>query len=457
MKKRVLIIEDELAIRLSLKAALQDCSYEVEAVETLKEGRKSIETFLPHVVLLDVRLPDGNGMDFLYEIKDQWFDIQVIIMTAYDSTELIMKAIKGGACEFISKPFELQELIEHVEKAFERVDRLEDVFEIAGTDWVENLEGQTFIAKSKQMQNIIKKVALAAATDTTVLIQGDTGTGKEVIARLIHQESHRAAKPFMALNCGALPIHLIESELFGHEKGSFTGAIEQKKGIVEIVNGGTLFLDEIGEMPLDVQVKLLRFLEDGSFRRIGGLQNSKTNLRIVAATNRSLQKAVAAGMFRSDLFYRLYVIPLQLPPLKERNEDIELISKHYLREFSNRLGKNPPPIHPEDIQSLLQYDWPGNVRELRNVIERYVVLYESGVKLLSLIQPDNPERNSEYKPLPLWKGFSMKSEIEKIEKMYIKQALKQTDHNISKSAELLGLSRFSLQRRLDKMSNNKHK
>ncbi len=453
MEKRILIIEDEQAIRLSLKAGLQDCSYYVQAVDTLEKGESEIEMFQPHVVLLDVRLPDGNGLEFLYEMKERWFHIQVIIMTAYDSPDSIMKAIKGGACEFISKPFDFQELVEQVDKAFEKIERLEDVFNKAETDLGERLEEQTFIAKSKQMQNVIKKVALASTTDTTVLIQGETGTGKEVIARLIHQESLRATKPFMALNCGALPIHLIESELFGHEKGSFTSAVERKKGIVEVVNGGTLFLDEIGEMPLDIQVKILRLLEDGSFRRVGGFENLTTNLRIIAATNRSLQKAVEAGSFRSDLYYRLHVIPLQLPPLKERIEDIEPISKHYVYEFSKRLGKFPPPLHKEDLQTLLQYNWPGNVRELRNVMERYVVLYEAGVTLPKLLQLDKQESSNSNQQLPFSKGFSLKHELEKVENMYIKKALNQTDQNISKSAELLGMSRFALQRRLDKMSN----
>lgn len=453
MIKRIAIIEDEASLCQSLQIGFSDLGYDVKTADDLQSGYKLVQRFHPHVLLLDVRLPDGNGIEELPRLKKEYPELEIVVMTAYGNTKSVVQAIKNGASDYVNKPFEWEEVELLVRKTFETIElQLEVERYQRETD---NRNNEVFIGQSEPMKALIEKVKLAAPTDATILIKGETGTGKERIARMIHQESARSGKPFMALNCGAIPPHLVESELFGHEKGAFTGAHQRKRGIVEWADGGTLFLDEIGELSHDVQAKLLRFLEERSIKRVGGHQEIDVHIRVIAATNRSLERMVEKGQFRSDLYYRLNVVPITVPPLRERGEDILGLSEYYLELFSKQLGKKLPPLDERSEEALLCYSWPGNVRELRNMMERYVILYETGIELSSMLKnvakhegvSFTRERGYETQ---FRAGFSLEQEVEKMEKHYILKALEETKWNISKSAELLGLSRYALQRRIEK-------
>lgn len=456
MKRRISIIEDEASLRQSLKIGFSDLGYQIKVADQWQTGYDMIHSFQPHLLFLDVRLPDANGVDLIKIIKKEFPDIQIVIMTAYGNTSSIVQAIKNGAIDYLNKPFEWDEIELLTNKIFNTINLQQEVQRYKWENENRSQSHETFIGDSKQMKALLQEITLAAPTDATILIEGETGTGKERIAHIIHKESQRCHKPFMVLNCGAIPSHLLESELFGYEKGAFTGAFQTKKGLIEWADEGTLFLDEIGELPLDVQVKLLRFLEERTFKRVGGYRDIEVNIRVIAATNRSLEKGVKEGNFRADLFYRLHVVPLNVPPLRKREDDIVELCKFYLHYFSKQLGKKVPTLLESDLLLLKTYTWPGNVRELRNIVERYIILYESGVRIAALIKNDwNPEhtdkpQSSTNLNIAFKNDFSLEKEIEDMEKKYIRQALHETRWNISKSAELLGLSRYTLQRRIEK-------
>lgn len=456
MKLRIAVIEDEISLRLSLEVGFVDLGYDVKTAANLQEGIQVLRKYQPDLLFLDIRLPDGNGIEILPELKRSFPNLQIVMMTAYGNTAMIVQAIKNGANNYLNKPFEWEE-VELLTKQI--IGNLHLQKEVERYKWKEEkskLEGEEFIGESEEMKALLKKIALVAPTEASILVEGETGTGKERVAQLIHQQSMRNTKPFLALNCGAIPAQLLESELFGYEKGAFTGAANTKMGLLEWVDEGTLFLDEIGEMPLELQIKLLRFLEERAFRRVGGHKDIEINIRIISATNRSLGKMIEEGLFRNDLYYRLNVVPIYVPPLRAREADLIALCHYYFSLFSKQLGKEIPALSESDILAIASYPWPGNVRELKNIIERYVILYESGLQIGSLLNRNESRHSSHSEKiivkdeLSLPPSFSLEKEVEKLEKEYMIHALKKTKWNVTKSAELLGVSRFALQRKIEK-------
>jgi len=375
-----------------------------------------------------------NGIDFNE-------DIIVIIITAFGDTSTAVEAIKKGAYDFITKPFDINELKIAVKHALE-----EQTLKKESIILKSQSKKTSFITQDPNMLQILAQIDLIASSDSTVLIQGETGTGKELIARMIHEKSPRAQKPFIAVNCGSIPSPLFESELFGHEKNAFTGASERKKGLLELADKGTFFLDEIGELPLELQSKFLRFLEEKKIRRVGGLTNFPVDTRIIAATNKNLKREVEAYKFRSDLYYRLNTIQLNIPPLRERPKDIPLLVEHYRQIFNRQFKKNIKGFSPKALYLLENYSWPGNVRELKNIMERIFILAQKDIITEKELPLDfittltNPQNNFK-------KEFLTLAELEK---QHINKALTMTSGNITKAAELLGISRFALQRRIQK-------
>jgi len=454
VKHRIVIIDDEITFRLSLEMILKDEGFEVESAATIKDGWEKIEKTMPFIVLLDIRLPDGNGLELLHQIRERYDEMAVIILTAFGDTKTAVQAIKEGAYDYLTKPFEIEELQMIIQKWIKQNQLEKEVERYREEE--RRFKDVELIGKSVPMQKIKREIQLIAKSkDTTVLIEGETGTGKEVIARSIHQLSERQGYSIVSLNCGAIPPHLVESELFGYEKGAFTGAIQQKKGLIEFADRGTLFLDEVGELPLDVQVKLLRFLENKKVKRVGGLKEIEVDVRIIGATNRNLIEMINDGSFRSDLYYRLNVFPLKLPPLRERGDDVILLTEKFLAEYSYIMKKPLPQLTENAKKRLLNYQWPGNIRELRNVIERVMILHQNNEitenDLDFLVSNKEIEVNqTSFFKLIAQKNFSLDQYLESIEKELIIKALEQTKWKITKTADLLGISRFSLQRRIDK-------
>ncbi|MCF6095067.1 sigma-54 dependent transcriptional regulator [Microaerobacter geothermalis] len=462
MDKRILIIDDEKTLRLSLSVGFSDEGYHVETASTAAEGYERIGRFSPHVIFLDLRLPDRSGLDLLDQVKQEYPAVTVVIMTAYGDTKSTVQAIKKGAFDYINKPFEWEEIYFITRKLFEHLS-LQSEIEFYRRE-VRKQRTDKLIGNSVVMNRVKEHIKLlAGARDTTVLIEGETGTGKELAARSLHEWSERRERPFLAINCGAIPSNLLESELFGYERGAFTGAGREKQGLLEWANGGTVFLDEVGELSVEMQVKLLRFLEERKFKRIGGLHDISVDVRVVAATNRNLLQMVENGEFRSDLFYRLNVVPIHLPPLREREEDILLLAEYFLNDFSKQMGKDQLIFSSEAREILVAYDWPGNIRELRNVMERLVILHQGGV-----IQASDVVLNTAVKPDSRRSGqnisvydtdndslftndFLLDQKVEEVERYYIDKALRLTKWNVSHAAKLLGISRYSLQRRIKKL------
>ncbi|MBO8172956.1 MAG: sigma-54-dependent Fis family transcriptional regulator [Bacillaceae bacterium] len=461
MKKRVLIVDDEEAIRFSLESGLTDEGFEVRTLASGLELERHLKEWNPHLVILDVRLPELSGYELLEQIKIYDPGIQVMMMTAFGDTQGAVKAMKMGAADFIDKPFDFEDMLKTIHHVI-KTDQMKKEWQFYRERHKEALIQNRIIGESRAITDVIEQIKrVAPREDTTVLITGETGTGKEVAAKTIHNLSPRSDKPFMDINCAAIPANLIESELFGHEKNAFTGAGQGKKGLFELADGGTIFLDEIGEMPYETQAKLLRFIETRKFRRIGSSQNVYVDVRIIAATNRDLSEEVEQGRFRSDLYYRLNVFPIQIPPLRERKEDIPLLIRHFWPDMA---------LTDEVLSTLENYSWPGNVRELKNILERLSILYPDGDisvdALPSDLHDDRRAKVSSNHPL----DTSMKSEAEaapdgdlsdieavgleeklnQIEKRYIEFALHETRWNISKAAKKLGMKRHVLQRRVQK-------
>ncbi|KHO62770.1 MULTISPECIES: sigma-54-dependent transcriptional regulator [Thermoanaerobacter] len=441
MNYKVLIIDDELAICNALKLSFESEGYNTIFTLSAREALSKLEHFSPDIVILDLRLPDMNGLSLLLKIKNFNEDIIVIIITAFGDTSTAVEAIKKGAYDFITKPFDINELKIAVKHALE-----EQALKKESIILKSQSKKTSFITQDPNMLQILAQIDLIASSDSTVLIQGETGTGKELIARMIHEKSPRAQKPFIAVNCGSIPSPLFESELFGHEKNAFTGASERKKGLLELADKGTFFLDEIGELPLELQSKFLRFLEEKKIRRVGGLTNFPVDTRIIAATNKNLKREVEAYKFRSDLYYRLNTIQLNIPPLRERPKDIPLLVEHYRQIFNRQFKKNIKGFSPKALYLLENYSWPGNVRELKNIMERIFILAQKDIITEKELPLDfittltNPQNNFK-------KEFLTLAELEK---QHINKALTMTSGNITKAAELLGISRFALQRRIQK-------
>ena len=449
MKYKVLVVDDELLLRMTLDSGLTDRGYQVETASTVREGLALAESFHPDAVLLDNRLGEDRGLDHISAFRQMDEEVQIILMTAYGSISQAVEAMKLGVSNYVQKPFDLDEI---------------DLIIRRGMEWLTSRRtvalmrrpNRELIGVSPAIQHIRQDIhILAEADNVDILIWGETGTGKEVVVNNIHDRSSRRDKPLVKINCGAIPETLLESELFGYEKGAFTGAAKMKKGLMELANGGTVFLDEVGELPLAMQAKLLTFLEDRRFKRVGGLRDIEVNVRVVAATNRDLEKEVEKGTFREDLYYRLNVIQLYIPPLRERPEDISALCRFYLEHFNRKFQKSLQGIEPEFMEALERYDWKGNVRELRNVMER-CVLFSQG-PLLTGIEASLPlpgrGRPAPQDSFPIrdlrGEGVDLRQEVDAFEMAYIKKALELTGGNLSQAAQLLGVTRFTLKRRLE--------
>ncbi len=446
--EKILIVDDEEGMRRLLSRILVKEGYETFAAANGQEALQAVALEEYDLVITDLKMPGMDGLTLLNELKDYDPRLPIIVITAYGTVENAVQALRSGAFDYITKPFEADEIRLTVAKAFER-ERL-----IAENRYLhQELEGRYsfsgIVGSSKAMQQVFDVAASVAHSNANVLITGESGTGKELIARSIHFNSPRKEKPFIVLNCAALSESVLESELFGHERGAFTGALHQKKGRFELADQGTLFIDEVGEMSLAAQVKLLRVIQEHEFERVGGNRTIKVDVRIVAATNKNLEQEVKAGRFREDLFYRLNVVNIELPPLRERREDIEPLAAHFLEKYTRETGKKIEQISPKALACLVAHDWPGNVRELENVIERAVVLAKGNV----LTPRDFPQgiqsRDQICLSLPE-SGGSLTEILEDLERQLIIQTLNREGRSQTRAAEVLGIKRTTLRYKLEK-------
>ena len=436
--QRILIIEDKKSMADMLRRTFQSEGFNVRSANNVKDGITSLSSGDLDIVVTDLKLPDGDGMEIVKAVKEGYPFIPVIVMTAYGSIETAVKAVKEGAYDFITKPFDPEHLLLIIKRALsERISRKENL--VLKKEFSNFLKMPDIIGVSSAWQKVMDNVRKLAPLKTTVLILGESGTGKELIARAIHHLSPRANAPFVAINCAAVPKDLIENELFGHEKGAFTGAHEIKPGKFELAEKGTIFLDEIGDMALPLQSKLLRVLEENEFERVGGTRKITVDLRVVAASNKNLEKEVSEGRFRDDLFYRLNVFPILIPPLRERTEDIIPLAKHFVSLFSSEMNKGLISISDETEKILLNYDWKGNARELRNVIERAVIMCDGQnllpehFNLTASVLHDRLDLNASLHEVA-------ESAVRFAEKIRIEGALRETGGNKSKAAEVLKVS-----------------
>jgi len=454
--QRILVIDDEPSIRELLKDFFTGKGFEVT---TSSDGETALNLLKDNkfdLLLLDLMMPGMNGLDVLREIASEKLDIPSIMITAYASVSTAVEAMKLGAFDYITKPFVLEDVYLTARRALD-VSRLQEENYRLKKELKKKFSTHKIIGNSLPLQEVIKFIEKIADTDSTVLITGESGTGKELVAKTIHYNSSRERNTFVPLNCAAIPKDILESELFGHEKGAFTGAVTTRIGRFELANNGTLFLDEIGELAPSLQVKLLRVLQEKEFERVGGIKTIKVDVRIIAATNRDLEKAVKEGTFREDLYYRLNVIPLHLPPLRKMKEDVPLLVEHFVAEISKRKKKEPPRISPETMNYLVNYKWPGNVRELENLIERLIILKEGD----HITPGELPERFLENRQMPkvVTKSKLLSSEgvdlnlvLDEIENNMIIQALEMSKGIKSKAASLLGLNRTTLIEKMKKKS-----
>lgn len=449
--KTILIIDDEKNMRWALEKGLGQAGYRTVSAPDGPGGLESVASESPDIVLLDLKMPGMDGLDVLRLIKELRADLPVIIITAHGSVATAIEAMRAGAYDYVSKPFNLEEIQISIEKALEVRSLTEEVAKLR-SEVEQKYSFQNIIGKSPKMQAVFDLIDRVAATSASVLIFGESGTGKELAAKAIHYLSPRRHRPYIQVNCSALPETLLESELFGHEKGAFTGAVARRLGRFELADKGTLFLDEIGELTPPVQVKLLRVLQEKSFERVGGGETIRADVRIITATNRDLNQAMAEGKFREDLFYRLNVVPITLPPLRERSEDIPLLAEHFLKkyEFSGRPGAKPKTLTAEAVRRLAEYRWPGNVRELENAIERAVIISRGD----RITVDDLPRELQPYSPQPLRRAAFKLPEggvnLEEVERDLIRQALERTGGNQTQAARLLGITRHTLLYRIDK-------
>ncbi len=440
--KNILIIDDEEKLRHLLARIIKSEGFDVYEAPDLKSGFKKLETNDIDVVLCDVKLPDGNGVDFLQKIKTSFPLTEVILLTAFGKISDGVQAMKNGAFDYIVKGDDNDKIIPLLYKALEKVQLQKKVKQLEKRI-SDKYSFDNIIGKSKGLEQVIDLAKKVAKTDSTVLLTGETGTGKEVFAQAIHENSNRAGKSFVALNCSTFSKEILESELFGHKQGAFTGAIKDKKGFIEEANGGTLFLDEIGEMPLELQAKLLRVLETNEYIQIGDTTPRKSNFRLIAATNRDLKTESDEHRFRSDLYFRLNIFEIKIPPLRERVKDIVPLVHYFVKEFSSRSNKKELTINPDFLHKLETYHWPGNVRELKNVIERSVILVNDDVLTQDVLPYEMQHQvGNTNKTLS---AFSMQS----VEKLHIQKVLNYTKGNKAETARLLEIGIATLYRKID--------
>ena len=438
---RLLIVDDEASLLEFLSLMFQGEGYEVTTANSANQAREKLKLDTFDLMLCDITMPDGSGIDLLRELKSRDNErTSVIMMTAYTSTETAIEAMKLGAYDYVSKPFDVEELKILVQKALEKTE-LVDENAYLRRELEERYTFSNIIGRSHKMQEIFSLIERVAKTPSTVLIQGESGTGKELIARALHFNSSRSDGRFLSINCGALPENLLESELFGHERGAFTGAIKEKRGLFQEAGAGTLFLDEIGEMSMTMQVKLLRALQEKTVRKVGGTKEEPVQARIIAATNRDLQESITDGSFREDLFYRINVIPIILPPLRQRREDIALLVDHFLDKYSREMGLGERKISVDAMRVLERYDWPGNVRELENAIERVLALSASETIEVGDLPPNlsREQPQSDAIALPA-DGIDLEAYLDKVRNQLMADALERTGGVQTQAAELLGMS-----------------
>ena len=445
--KNILIVDDETSIRQSLEGILEDEGFHTSFAATGEECLEIIQAENPELVLLDVWMPGIDGIETLNRIKQLRSDQLVIMMSGHGSIETAVKATKMGAFDFIEKPLSLEKVLLSIQNAM-KIGQL-----VAENEALKAKIGRDYqmIGESQAIKRLKQQISMAAPSSGWVLISGENGTGKELVARAIHQQSNRADRPFIEVNCAAIPEELIESELFGHEKGAFTGATAARKGKFDQANTGTLFLDEIGDMSLKTQAKILRILQEHKFERVGGNRTIEVDVRVIAATNKDLEEEIKIGNFREDLFFRLNVLPFAVPPLRERKDDIPRLCQHFLKYFCGKESREIKTIADDALKALMEYDWPGNVRELKNLIERLVIMSpDQVINLADLPHSISRQKSSEKTSSDALASLpdSYREAREQFERQFILEKLKKNDWNVSRTAEEIGLERSNLHRKI---------
>ncbi len=451
--RKVLVVDDESSLRTALFRVLDRKNYQVSTASSCREAL-ALANVPVDLIILDLHLPDGDGLSLMDQLKARIPGVQFIVITGYGTIENAVQATKRGAFHYVTKPFDIQEIELLVDKAL-RQKTLEQENQVLKSQLQQKYQFDNIVGQSPELMAVIDMVERVADSDSTILITGESGTGKELFARAIHYNSGRGAKPIVPVNCGAIPSELLESELFGHMKGSFTGAINNRMGRFELADGGSIFLDEIGDMSLNLQVKMLRVLQEKNFEPIGSMKSVNSDVRVIAATNVDLEKAVMNGRFREDLFYRLNVIPLHIPSLRERVSDIPILLHHFILKFNQEKNRHIEGIHPDAMDALVNYNWPGNVRELENLVERISILKGKGI-----IQTDDlPEK---YRKAPTVSissnalihipeaGLDFNAAVDAYENKLIMQALEKTEWNRNQAAKLLRLNRTTLVEKIKK-------
>lgn len=457
---KILVVDDQRTVCYSLQRFLQSEGYNVHTATSGEDALSVLNDVNPDLVIMDVRMPEMDGLEVLKRIKESHPKVQVIMMTAFSTTEKAIEAIKLGAYDYLAKPFDNDELLIRAKDAIKTRELMEEV--VTFDEVKDYAGGERIIGKSPAMLDIYKQIGRAAPTDATVLIKGENGTGKELVARAIYHYSNRSSKPFLAINCAAIPEQLLESELFGYERGAFTGADFKRIGKFEQCSGGTIFLDEIGDMPIGLQAKLLRVLHDGKFQRLGGTETIETNVRIIAATNKDIEDMVKNNTFREDLYYRINVVTINVPPLRERKEDIKELVHYFIQKYNKKLGKTIKGITADALKKLKEHTWHGNVRELENVIQKTIVfcnsdylssecceeLHMQSLLRNSCVSTDHAIQN--VVELAFKDGCQERFQdiVSTLEKSMVKRALELTKGNQVHAAKLLGISRNTLRKKL---------